>query len=85
MRTVNTLLDQLQDHGLVSVPGTPSAPPATMTVPCVRFALDDEREIIIREMLETERKYVRDLEVLEVRHIPVPLNRRSRIGAVAPF
>ena len=63
VRTVNKLLDLLEERGLLLEQPPPS--PALATAPEVPDPASDERILVVRELLETERKYVQDLEVLQ--------------------
>lgn len=60
IHTVTKLLNVLEGQGALSAPievSLESAPPSGPS---------DERSMIVREILDSERKYVQDLEVLQV-------------------
>ncbi|SGZ31513.1 BQ5605_C045g12190 [Microbotryum silenes-dioicae] len=59
IHTVNLLLDMLQIQGALLEPVAESDPVKPTSGP------SDERTMIVREILDSERKYVQDLEVLQ--------------------
>lgn len=64
VRTVNKLLDLLEKRGLLTPP--PKSPMASLdTSTDMVDSPTDERMRVVRELLETERKYVHDLEVMQ--------------------
>lgn len=60
VRTVDRLLDVLEQHQLL-LPPTPSRSSVDRGSGGVR----DKRELVAKELLESERKYVRDMETLQ--------------------
>lgn len=84
INTVTVLVDQLSEEQFVDPPASPpsmaSALGSTDSLstdvlsPSVPIdAREAARNNIIREMVETERKYVQDLEIMQVRRL-IPLN-----------
>lgn len=66
VHAVTKLVDLLDAQGLLLPPATlPEAAP-TQAGP------SDERSLVVREILDSERKYMQDLEVLQVRQLPSP-------------
>lgn len=60
MRTISKLLDIFEARGLLTAPvNAPSASADVLEKP------SDDRAWIVRELLDTERKYVQDLEVMQ--------------------
>lgn len=59
MRTINKLLDIFQARGLLTESGR-VADSDELEKPA------DDRARVVRELLDTERKYVQDLEVMQV-------------------
>lgn len=59
MNTVKRILDLLEDKEIISVP---SIAESTLTIDTPK----DMRDNVVFEMISTERKYVQDLEALQV-------------------
>ncbi|KAM0747778.1 hypothetical protein T439DRAFT_292360 [Meredithblackwellia eburnea MCA 4105] len=59
IHTVTKLLDKLEQSGFLD-PETAPADPVPSNLP------NDERSMVVKEILDSERKYVQDLEVLQV-------------------
>lgn len=60
VRTISKLLDIFEARGLLTAPAhAPSASADVLEKP------SDDRAWIVRELLDTERKYVQDLEVMQ--------------------
>jgi cell division control protein 24 len=61
INTVTKLLDLLEDQGVLLEPAEGSHDNQVLP------RLTDDRSMVVREILDSERKYVQDLEVLQVR------------------
>lgn len=61
INTVTKLLDLLEDQGLLLAPTEGAQDTQVVPRPT------DDRSMVVREILDSERKYVQDLEVLQVR------------------
>lgn len=62
VHTVTKLLDELEGMGVL-LPAAEKPERAPQAGP------SDERSLVVREILDSERKYMQDLEVLQVRLI----------------
>ena len=70
INTVTKLLDRLEEEGVLL------AAPEVAPEPAAPKGPTDDRTMVVREILDSERKYVQDLEVLQVRW----LSRRVPCG-----
>lgn len=68
INTVTKLLQKLEDAGVLE--------PAAAPDPVAPSAPRDERSMVVKEILDSERKYVQDLEVLQVRPTTSRCRRR---------
>jgi len=70
VHTVTKLLDVLEAQGAL-------LPPPDLPDPIPQAGPSDERSLVVREILDSERKYMQDLEVLQVRLRARPPRFRS--------
>jgi cell division control protein 24 len=63
LKTVSLVLDYLEEKGLVD---TSNPPPHRFSDASYLADPQDNRARVVRELLETERTYIRDLEALQV-------------------
>lgn len=61
MNTINLILQLLEEKGIICTKD--SANRNSLNAP------KDTRDKVVHELLETERKYVQDLEILQVTHL----------------
>jgi cell division control protein 24 len=64
VHTVTKVLDELDSLGVL-------LPPEEKPETAPQAGPSDERSLVVREILDSERKYMQDLEVLQVRFFPL--------------
>lgn len=62
VNVLKRVVEMLEEQGIVTLPAPNHSADTTTTAP------KDTRDKIVIELLETERKYVEDLETLQVNH-----------------